>query len=120
MAFWPAAKTHHSSKKSMIEKTRLRRRATGMLGALICVSLVAANVNSDAAKPSSPSSDGTLGGPSGVSQELESQGDYRDELLEPGSFDGLLEPWRSWKRELNQKNRIKLGLNVLMAYQPGI
>ncbi len=61
----------------------------------------------------------TIGGPSGVSQELQDLDDFRDALFEPEWSKSLLSPWFDWKRELNDKHGIKLGVNVLMLTQAG-
>ncbi len=60
---------------------------------------------------------GSFGGPSGVSEELATQDDFRDALFEPGWSKALFTPWFDWKREVNDEHGLKLGANVLMLAQ---
>ena len=60
-----------------------------------------------------------VGGPSGVSKELDMLDDYRDALFEPPWTEALLGPWFNLKRDLNDNARLRLGVNVLTLFQHG-
>ena len=58
-----------------------------------------------------------FGGPSAVSQELDSLNENRDSLYQLDPLQRGFDPWFKWKEGLNDKRKIKLGVNALMLYQ---
>ena len=58
-----------------------------------------------------------FGGPSAVSQELDTLNENRDSLYQLDPLQRGFDPWFKWKESLNRESKIKLGVNALMLYQ---
>ncbi|MEP6390415.1 MAG: carbohydrate porin [Halioglobus sp.] len=58
-----------------------------------------------------------FGGPSAVSQELDTLNENRDSLYQLDPLQRGFDPWFKWKEGLNDTSNIKLGVNALMLVQ---
>ena len=59
----------------------------------------------------------TFGGPDGVNLQLQLLDEERESLLDVDTFEQASDPWFNWKRTLNEKYKLKMGLIVLTLYQ---
>ena len=99
-------------------RNRLKLRPLATLLLLAATTHVAAGEQAPVdGKQSGYHGSGSFGGPSGVSEELATQDDFRDALFEPRWSSALFTPWFDWKRAVNDEHGLKLGVNVLMLAQ---